>query len=157
MFAATGKAIDFERTLTVGCGRRLFSRRGVRTDIDPSVGQGMANFLRADTQSLPFKDNSFDCVLSSHVLEHLTQEGCRNALAEQHRVVVNGGMVAAVVPDVRWTAGRDPTHLREYTQEEFCSIFESTVSPRGTLRLVGAGQARSHYSFYVIWQKEGKL
>ncbi len=45
---------------------------------------------------LPFKDESFDEVLASHVLEHLFDMG--GALREIHRVLKRGGKLIVVAP-----------------------------------------------------------
>ena len=50
-----------------------------------------------DSQSLPYKDNSFDIVLCSEVLEHLlSPESCLN---EIKRVIKNKGIVIITVPN----------------------------------------------------------
>lgn len=77
------------RVLDAGCGdgvlSRMLAERGAivfGTDIsEPNIERcnqyakeaGLSNmeFAVADSESLPFPDNSFDLVVSSHVLEHL--------------------------------------------------------------------------------------
>ena len=49
-----------------------------------------------DIQSLPFKDNAYDAVICSEVLEHL--ESLDNAVSEIVRVLKPGGVLAVSVP-----------------------------------------------------------
>src|SRR5256885_1929786 len=50
---------------------------------------------------LPFRDNSLDYVITSHVLEHVANPVA--ALAEWYRVLRPGGLIYLVVPDRRFT------------------------------------------------------
>jgi len=53
---------------------------------------------------LPFRDNSLDYVVSSHVLEHVANPV--SALKEWYRVLRPGGLIYMVVPDRRFTWDR---------------------------------------------------
>ncbi len=53
---------------------------------------GKIEFLTADAENLPFPDNSFDLVVSSHVLEHLPD--FRKGLKEIHRVTRKRAIIA---------------------------------------------------------------
>lgn len=58
-----------------------------------------ANFggvLRGDVTRLPFEDNTFDCIVTSEVLEHIQNDVV--AISEFHRVLKPGGTLAATVP-----------------------------------------------------------
>ncbi|MCH7793674.1 MAG: class I SAM-dependent methyltransferase [Proteobacteria bacterium] len=52
--------------------------------------------VQADLTDLPFADRRFDVVLSSHVLEHIPDDGA--AIAELARVLRPGGWAAIMVP-----------------------------------------------------------
>lgn len=52
----------------------------------------------ADLTALPFEDASCDCILASHVLEHIQDD--RRAIAEIRRVLRPGGMAILPVPVV---------------------------------------------------------
>ena len=69
--------------------------RAARAEAGPQVG-----FLRADAQRLPFRDATFDAVVSIAML-HLIPEPSA-ALAEMARVLRPGGRIVVMVP----TAGR---------------------------------------------------
>jgi ubiquinone/menaquinone biosynthesis C-methylase UbiE len=101
----------YPRSLEVGAGTGYFSlnllqagvvREATCTDISPgmvSTLSGNAERLglavrtaRADAESLPFADNSFDLVLGHAVLHHLPN--LDRAFAEFHRVLAPGGRIA---------------------------------------------------------------
>lgn len=48
---------------------------------------------------IPLKDNSVDCVYTSHFLEHLYRHEVINILKESFRVLKPGGLIRIVVPD----------------------------------------------------------
>ena len=102
-YVKTGNETDF---LEVGCGNgevarylaRSYCGRVTGVDIDPEQvaiarkkGDGIHNlrFLGADSTSIPFKDESFDVVLSFGVLHHI--RNWLDALREIKRVIRGGG------------------------------------------------------------------
>ncbi|OBI55535.1 class I SAM-dependent methyltransferase [Mycobacterium sp. E787] len=113
--------------IDVGCGagRHAFEayRRGadvVAFDRDASELRSVDTILRAmaeageapatasakvvlgDALSLPYPDETFDCVIASEILEHIPQD--RVAVAELVRVLKVGGTLAVSVP--RWLPER---------------------------------------------------
>lgn len=154
------------RVLDLGCGtgRHAFEayRRGARViavDTDDTVlkdvegmFQAMAEVgeapaaarawsLRADGSSLPFPDGTFDRVIISEVLEHLSDD--RAVLREVVRVLAPGGQVAATVP--RWLPERicwalsdayhqvEGGHVRIYRRGQLLTrLREAGLRPTGT-------------------------
>jgi SAM-dependent methyltransferase len=107
-----GRELDrgYDRSLEIGAGTGYFSlnmlqagvvREATCTDISPGMLrtlQGNAERLgvpvhtaRADAESLPFPDASFDLVLGHAVLHHLPD--LDRAFAEFYRVLVPGGRI----------------------------------------------------------------
>jgi SAM-dependent methyltransferase len=106
----------FERSLEVGAGTGYFSLNLLRagivrdatcTDISPGMVRALATnaerlglpvrTARADAESLPFADESFDLVVGHAVLHHLPD--LERAFTEFHRVLRPGGrMVFAGEP-----------------------------------------------------------
>jgi arsenite methyltransferase len=68
--------------------------RAVRAEAGPQVG-----FLRADAQRLPFRDQTFDAVLSIAMLQLIPKPSA--ALAEMARVLRPGARMAVMVPTAR--------------------------------------------------------
>ncbi len=98
-----------ERVLDAGCGEGILSGLVARRDCEV-VGQDIsapnieaatalaaewgveATFLRGDVERLPFPDDTFDVVMSSHVLEHLPD--LQAGLAELRRVTRDRALIA---------------------------------------------------------------
>jgi predicted SAM-dependent methyltransferase len=82
--------------VNLGCGRR---RHPEWTNCD-LVPDG-PDVIRCDLrQPLPFPAASCEAVYAAHVLEHLAVGEARRLVAEIHRVLVPGGVVRLVVPDL---------------------------------------------------------
>jgi len=90
------------------------------------------NFKKANIYSLPFKNNSFDLVVCSEVLEHLSDP----ALALKEIVRVSKRFCLLSVPDepffsianflrgknlLRW--GNDIEHIQHWTRNEFIKLL----------------------------------
>lgn len=92
--------------LELGCGdgfqldllRKRFGRVfGVDPEEEPLSG---GRFAKCIAEALPFRDHSFDFVVSSNVAEHLTDRD--RAMAEVFRVLRPGGYAAHIVPTRTW-------------------------------------------------------
>ncbi len=84
-----------DEILEIGSGNGSFlsilrerSNHVIGMDINQS-GLGIQNTIRADARALPFDDNSFDKVISSHTLEHI--EDLATVFKEIDRVTRPGG------------------------------------------------------------------
>ena len=114
-FASIGEA---QRVLDVGCGPgaltgELVSRFGADAvaAVDPSPGfveaAGRRNpgvdVRRAEAESLPFDDGSFDAALAQLVVHFMTDPAA--GIAEMRRVTRDGGVVTACVWDHAGGAG----------------------------------------------------
>lgn len=84
-----------QRLLDVGSGpgqyhAHLDPVRLVALDMSPGMlAKVRVPKVQADAQALPFRDGSFDRVMSNHVLYHVTDQ--RRALREMRRVAAPGG------------------------------------------------------------------
>ncbi len=92
--------------LEIGCGvglqLNLLRRRFERVfAIDPAtVPDSRQGFALSVAEELPFRDQSFDLVISSSVIEHLTNRP--RAMAEVRRVLRPGGFAVHIVPCRVW-------------------------------------------------------
>jgi ubiquinone/menaquinone biosynthesis C-methylase UbiE len=102
--------------------------------------------LRGDATALPFADATFDAVVTSEVLEHIPDD--TGALAELHRVLKPGGVLAATVPSwlpekINWMLSDEyhapiaaGGHVRIYSSTEL----------KAKLRAAGFAVSGSHHA-----------
>lgn len=109
-----------KRLLEVGCGYALFLticlKNGIRAEgVEPATqkfykptlkfgqeilkrsGYSKKLIKNASGEKLPYKDNTFDVVVSFHTLEHV--QNVQKVLAESTRVLKRGGYLYTVVPN----------------------------------------------------------
>ena len=91
------------RVIDIGCGSDLVVPHAVPFDLDHGDAQTILDYLEPE---------SFDCVHSSHCLEHMRD--VRNALAQWWELVRPGGYLVVVVP-----------HEELYEQGAWPSVFNS--------------------------------
>lgn len=101
------KTIRKRTVLEVGCGRGFLARKLVKsnavTGCDIIISDQLKNedsgvtYVEANIEKLPFKDNSFDFVVTTHTLEHV--QDLPVAVAELRRVAKKGLII--VVPRQR--------------------------------------------------------
>ena len=90
-----------EMTLSIGCGPGHEATEigiDIRFDLRPDVV--------GDMRGLPFRDECFDSVIASHVLEHVPIWDTELSLREMHRVLKPSGTLQVQVPDMGWIAER---------------------------------------------------
>jgi len=121
------------RVLNAGCGGGLYSgllnaAKGVvelvELDIEnvpsPQSNGSRYYFAIASLTAIPMRENLFDIILCSEVLEHISDDEI--AMDELRRVMAPGGYLLVTVPTP--PAPFDPHHVREgYTSEELASAF----------------------------------
>ena len=141
---ATVVALDYGHD-EVTATRNTFAAMAMAGEID-SLRFGGA--IRGDATKLPFADASFDCVVTSEVLEHIDNDVA--ALRELARVLKPGGTFAATVPSwfpekINWMLSDEyhapfvvGGHVRIYTAEELRKkISDSGLAIRGSHRSHG--------------------
>lgn len=99
----------------------------------PELGVLPANveFVEAKVPPLPFADESFDCVVSFQVIEHIRRD--RAFVEEVRRVLKPGGRFIVSTPNKPMSLTRNPWHVREYTAEQLRALLAdfSSVDARG--------------------------
>jgi len=130
------------RVLDTGCGSSL-NMQSLSNAIGMDADYAKLRFLRryeiplvnASAGALPFKDGSFDCVISSRVIEHLRYD--ESIFSETGRVLRTGGTLILGTPDsatIGWriiepirnvlTPGsREHGHVTDYTLDQLRQIL----------------------------------
>lgn len=108
--------IDFlqqEWLISKAQGRCLHIGSGMKpiigaVNLDPNPERRPWADVAGNALALPFADGAFDTVVSSHVLPVFAD--IHQALLEMARVLVPGGRMAHVVPDLRYAPSRKSSH-----------------------------------------------
>jgi SAM-dependent methyltransferase len=130
------------RILDVGCGSSLIIQ-SLNNAIGMDLGMGKMRFLRgrgiplvrASAFTLPFKDESFDCMINSQVIEHIAFE--EGLFTEMSRVLRTGGELVIGTPDyatVGWNiieplygllipGGYHDEHITHYTRQSLTEVL----------------------------------
>ena len=147
---ATVVALDYGHDEVTGT-RNTFAAMAMAGEIDSARFGGA---IRGDATRLPFANESFDCVVTSEVLEHIHDDVA--ALSELVRVLKPGGTFAATVPSwlpekINWMLSEEyhapfvvGGHVRIYTADE----LRAKISEQG-LRI--SSQHRSHGLHSPYW------
>jgi len=85
-------------------------------------------FKSADVTNLPFKENTFDFIISSQVIEHIKNE--KKYLSELKRVLKKTGTLIISTPNriYRLNPGQKPWnrfHIREYSQKQLNNALKN--------------------------------
>jgi predicted SAM-dependent methyltransferase len=101
--------------LNIGCGRKYHESWFNIDMVEVDQNVDVYNILKG----LPYKDNSFDVVYHSQVLEHIPKEEAEQFIKECFRVLTKGGILRAVCPDLENIA-------REYIRQLDANLINST-------------------------------
>ncbi|MDD5454926.1 MAG: class I SAM-dependent methyltransferase [Candidatus Ratteibacteria bacterium] len=96
---------NINRALDIGCGTGIYadllsglSKEIFATDIKKTVlFRNKSSFIQMDLQMLGFKNNTFDFIVCSEVLEHI--EDLNSGLKEIYRVLKPNGIILISVPN----------------------------------------------------------
>lgn len=102
-----------------------------------------AEFLAAEFPPLPFADESFDCVISFQVIEHIRRD--RDFVCEIKRVLRPGGLFIVTTPNRTMSLTRNPWHVREYTPGEFSQLLGTEFSSVEALGVFGNAKVMAYY------------
>jgi predicted SAM-dependent methyltransferase len=83
--------------LDIGCGEKKVASNAIGLD----VRRTKAVDIIADARLLPFRDEAFDVVYSSHVIEHFSHREVKDVVREWARVLKRGGTIEIRCPWLR--------------------------------------------------------
>lgn len=132
LIEATGEPISGKKILDIGSGNGEISEYFAYNNTQYSVDvqdlrrnkKSKANFFLVTSEKLPFEENFFDIVISSHVIEHVSDQA--EHLKEIHRVLKPNGIGYIGTPNktspiMEGHVGNDKVlHFKEMT-----SLFSS--------------------------------
>jgi SAM-dependent methyltransferase len=117
--------------LDIGCGKgffvtldkdRITGLDNNKESVDICKSKGL-NVIKWNCLDLPFKNNSFDGILCSHLIEHLIPEDVFKLVKEINRVLKKGGIIIIKTPLPSFSFWNDPTHIRPFVPSSIFSIF----------------------------------
>lgn len=88
-------------------------------------------------RGLPVENDSVDGVYASHVLEHLSRDDVKIALANTYRMLKSGGIFRLIVPDLGWRAERY-VRERQNGNADAADAFIQSCHFRDSKRATGA-------------------
>ncbi|MEM4160617.1 MAG: methyltransferase domain-containing protein [Thermoplasmata archaeon] len=112
--------------LNIGCGKDIKPRSEGWINLDCIPLPGVDVVWDIKKTPWPFKDNQFDFIYCSHILEHIPhyigrdEDGLIIVMKEIYRVLKPGGKIEIKVPYYKdENAVKDPTHCRLFDIETF--------------------------------------
>ena len=131
------------RILDAGCGSSIIIQslnNAVGMDMNADKTRFLRRYgiplVRGSAFALPFRDESFDCVISSEVIEHIPYDDV--LFTEMHRVLRPGGILVIGTPDyatIGWRTiepiygvlqpgGYKDEHITHYTRARLGEVLE---------------------------------
>ena len=155
---------SLKNILAPGPATRIFGLDISEISLQRAKAKGFGNAVMALAEELPFKQNSFDLVIASQVLEHVA--GLEGAMAQAFSVLKPGGHFLITVPLADWfklykgLIRRAPvnfidqeTHLREWSLVPF-QWFVSKDSLLSQLKKSGYAVRQCRGVFFYSWRLE---
>jgi SAM-dependent methyltransferase len=123
--------------------RNTFGAMAAAGEVDPA---SCAGTVQGDATRLPFADGSFDRVIASEVLEHISDDAA--AVRELARVLRRGGTIAVTVPTyvperICWALSRE--YHAPYVEGGHVRIYREPVL-RTRLRDAGLAPGFAHHA-----------
>lgn len=89
------------RCLNLGCGGSLKKSTDKETWVNTDIIPLNKSVVKVDCRFLKiFKNEEFDIVYASHILEHISRQQCKSTLKEWVRVLKRGGKIKICVPNL---------------------------------------------------------
>ena len=162
-----------ERVLDVGCGTGVLTRlaaevvgeKGHVIGIDPAPKmisiakenatreKSRAGFRLSTIENLPFEDNSFDCVLSSFMIHHLSPDLKLTGLTEVYRVLRPGGRLLVVdiyLPvNLLWWIIAWVLYFSRFTRDHIAGRLPSYFKKAGFHQVETVGHSKGILTFWL--------
>ena len=119
----------------LGCKITFFDKAGSDDDgfkycVEHYTSSGYSHIEGDCTDMNTIKDETYDMVIFTEVIEHLTEEQVKKTLSEIKRVLKPNGRIALSTPNIviRKEVGKylaNPFHIKEYTNDEIKELLLS--------------------------------
>jgi len=113
--------------IELGCGHSRISDDILATDIkrrgeitNETEGFTSESDMKVDARNLPFPDETFNFIISSHMIEHIEED--KDMVKNWISKLKPNGILVIVTPDKRYWE-HSPGHVREYTPDELKKLF----------------------------------
>lgn len=105
-------------TLNLGCGDKILDQcppgyKCINIDFRPLEGVDVVS----DVRSLPFKDQYFDYIIASDIIEHFPLSELGNLINEWYRVLKFNGIIKVRTPNLKFLTN----HYSRYNDASFVS------------------------------------
>lgn len=100
-------------------------------------------FCQTTVPPLPYEDESFDCVITFQVIEHIEEDV--RFVKELHRVLRPNGRLILTTPNAPMSLTRNPWHVREYRPEELQNLLAMRFKKVSMSGVVGNEAVTAYY------------
>lgn len=118
------------------CGRNDFCLYDGNLRTVEELRSKFPNVIFGRLPDLPFENQSFDLIHSSHVIEHLEPRELYESLVQMDRVLKTGGYLVVSTPLIWDGFYNDLSHVRPYTPRIFEKYLCGDVSTNGTRDII---------------------
>lgn len=141
--------------LDIGCGSDKVCPEAIGLDCRDLPGVNMlTKDLNKISKSHPDFVGYFDCVYSSHCLEHFEDD--IGAIRDWLRLLKIGGFLVLYLPDdLHYDNDSNPEHLHRYKLKEFVNEFMKQFEEIEVIE-GGPDIGEDRYSFFVVAQKKSE-
>jgi SAM-dependent methyltransferase len=111
--------------LNLGCGydkKKGFINVDIAHEVDPDICINIEG-------GLPFKDNTFSYIYSSHCLEHIQPHKWQYVLKEIMRVAKNGAILELLLPFDNTKKRTNIAHFRTFSYWSFTQFYVNSDRP----------------------------
>lgn len=105
---------------------------------------GNTEFRRMSVPPIDFPDESFDCIISFQVIEHIRRD--EEFVREVSRVLRKGGLFVVSTPNAPMSLTRNPWHVREYTAAQLTRLLRGSFSEVECRGVFGNDRIMEYYA-----------
>ncbi len=137
------------KRLNMGCGKDIKPKEEGWLNLDELKLEGVDVVHSLNKFPYPFKNNEFDEVFCSHILEHV--DNLTDVMRELKRICRNGAVINIRVPHFSCGVNyRDPTHKRLFSYFTFDFFTDEIYYDMPKFKVINKKLNFSRLSFTII-------